>query len=219
MLNPYDNDVPTYAPSATRDNASEISVRSGEEITVDIRYRGEPGHSISGTTKVAGTSGASVALRTSGSAFSLASTYQPPGGRGFLFSGLADGEYTLRAQELVAEQLANTALIRMGTKRVTIKGANITGLELNTTPLASISGRVVLEPSKVTECQGKRAPLFAETLVQLQRPEKETEDEDGVYVGLLGGVASPDVSGVLVWRNVMPRRYRLNLNTMRVTGI
>jgi hypothetical protein len=208
MFNPYDNDVPTYAPSATRDNASEISVRSGEEITVDIRYRGEPGHSISGTTKVAGTSGASVALRTSGSAFSLASTYQPPGGRGFLFSGLADGEYTLRAQELVAEQLANTALIRMGTKRVTIKGANITGLELNTTPLASISGRVVLEPSKVTECQGKRAPLFAETLVQLQRPEKETEDEDGVYVGLLGGVASPDVSGVLVWRNVMPGRYR-----------
>ncbi len=208
MFNPYDNDVPTYAPSATRDNASEISVRSGEEITADIRYRGEPGHSISGTTKVAGTSGASVALRTSGSAFPLASTYQPPGGRGFLFSGLADGEYTLRAQELIAEQSPNTALIKMGTKRVTIKGANITGLELNTMPLASISGRVVLEPSKVTECQGKRAPLFAETLVQLQRPEKETEDEDGVYVGLLGGVASPDASGVLTWRNVMPGRYR-----------
>jgi hypothetical protein len=121
---------------------------------------------------------------------------------------LADGEYTLRAQELIAEQSPNTALIKMGTKRVTIKGANITGLELNTMPLASISGRVVLEPSKVTECQGKRAPLFAETLVQLQRPEKETEDEDGVYVGLLGGVASPDASGVLTWRNVMPGRYR-----------
>jgi hypothetical protein len=207
-FNPYENDVPTYAPSATRDNASEISVRSGEEITVDIRYRGEPGYSISGTTKVAGTSGATVALRMSGNPFPLANTYQPSGGRGFFFSGLADGEYTLRAQEFVAEQSPNVALMKMATKRVTIKGANVTGLELITTPLASISGRVLLEPSKVTECEGKRAPLFAETLVQLQRPEKETEDEDGIYVGLVGGVASPDASGVLVWRNVMPGRYR-----------
>jgi len=209
-FNPYENDVPTYAPSATRDNASEISVRSGEETTVDIRYRGEPGYTISGTTKVAGTSGATVALRMSGSPFPLANTYQLPGGRGFVFSGLADGEYTLRAQELIAEQSPNTALVKMATKRVTIKGANVTGLELITTPLASISGRVLLEPSKVTECQGKRSPLFAETLVQLQRPEKETEDEDGIYVGLIGGAASPDASGVLVWRNVMPGRYRFD---------
>jgi hypothetical protein len=144
----------------------------------------------------------------SGSPFPLANTYQLSGGRGFAFNGLADGEYTLRAQELIAEQSPNTALIKMATKRVTIKGANVTGLELLTTPLASISGRVLLEPSKVTDCQGKRAPLFAETLVQLQRPEKETEDEDGIYVGLLGGVVSPDASGVLVWRNVMPGRYR-----------
>ena len=208
MFNPYENDVPTYAPSSMRDNASEISVRSGEEIDVDIRYRGEPGHTISGTTKVGGTSGATVTLTTRGSRFALANTYQPPGGRGFVFAGLADGEYTLRAQEIVAEQPPNTPLIRMATKRVTIKGANVTGLELITTPLASISGRVLLEPSKITECQGKRAPLFAETLVQLQRPEKEIEDEDGIYVGLLGGVASPDASGVLVWRNVMPGRYR-----------
>jgi carboxypeptidase family protein len=207
-FNPYENDVPTYAPSATRDNASEISVRSGEEISVDIRYRGEPGHSISGTTKVAGTNSATVALRMSGSPFPLANTFQPSGGRGFLFSGLADGEYTLRAQEFVAEQLPNTALMKMATKRVTIKGANVTGIELITTLLASISGRVLLEPSKVPECEGKRAPLFAETLVQLQRPEKETEDEDGIYVGPVGGVASPDASGALVWRNVMAGRYR-----------
>src|SRR5207253_270877 len=44
----YENDTPTYAPASTRDTASEIIVRSGEEATVDIQYRGEPGHSISG---------------------------------------------------------------------------------------------------------------------------------------------------------------------------
>ena len=208
IFNPYENDVPTYAPSSTRDNASEISVRSGEETTADIRYRGEPGYAISGTTKIAGTGGVTVALRMSGSPFPLANTYQQPGGRGFIFSGLADGEYTLRAQEFASGESPNTAMVRLATKRVTIKGANVSGLELTTTPLASISGRVVLEPSKVAECQGKRSPLFAETLVQLQRPEKEQEDEDGIYIGLLGAVASPDASGVLVWRNVMPGRYR-----------
>ena len=45
----HDQDAPTYAPSATRDTAQEVVVRSGEEATADIQYRGEPGHAISGT--------------------------------------------------------------------------------------------------------------------------------------------------------------------------
>src|SRR6185503_18450949 len=48
-FNPYDQDLPTYAPSASRDTAAEILVRSGEDSNIDIRYRGEPGHLISGT--------------------------------------------------------------------------------------------------------------------------------------------------------------------------
>jgi hypothetical protein len=184
-------------------------VRSGEESSADIRYRGEPGYIISGTVKVAGTSGASLTLRAVGGAIPLAVTFQPPGVRGFSFNGLADGEYTLRAQETLSSLTANTVqLASSATKRITIKGANVTGLELIPTPLASISGRVVLEPSKLPECQGKRPPLLAEMLVQLQRPEKDAEDEDGFYVGLLGGFASPDPSGSLVWRNVRPGKYR-----------
>ena len=47
-INAYGTDVPTYAPSSTRDDATEISVRYGEETTnVDIRYRGEAGHAVS----------------------------------------------------------------------------------------------------------------------------------------------------------------------------
>ena len=46
----FGTDVPTYAPSSTRDTAAEIFVRAGEETAnVDIRYRGEPGHVVSGT--------------------------------------------------------------------------------------------------------------------------------------------------------------------------
>jgi hypothetical protein len=32
-INPYDADVPTYAPAATRDTATEINLHSGEEVT------------------------------------------------------------------------------------------------------------------------------------------------------------------------------------------
>ena len=45
VIGPYDNDVPTYAPSSTRDTAAEVMVRSGDEATgVNIQYRGEAGH-------------------------------------------------------------------------------------------------------------------------------------------------------------------------------
>ena len=43
-VNPFANDAPTYAPASTRDTAAEVMVRSDQEVTADIRYRGEPGH-------------------------------------------------------------------------------------------------------------------------------------------------------------------------------
>ncbi|HEX3252244.1 MAG TPA: carboxypeptidase-like regulatory domain-containing protein [Pyrinomonadaceae bacterium] len=210
VFNPYDTDIPTYSPSSTRDNASEITVRSGEEITADIRYRGEPGYSISGTVKITGTSGASVTLRSVGNPVLLGSAFQQAGiGRGFAFNGLADGEYTLRAQEIVSSISTDLSQLATSvTRRITIKGASVSGVELVPTPLAAIKGRVLLVPLKVAECQGKRAPLFAEMMVQLQRPEKEIEDEDGIYVGPIGGSAGPDANGSLVWRNVRPGKYR-----------
>jgi hypothetical protein len=177
-------------------------VKSGEEATADIRYRGEPGFSISGTVKLAGTSAATLTLRAVGNSTPLAATVQQPGARGFAFNGLAEGEYIVRAQEF------NLAQSTSVTRQVTIKGASVSGLELVPTPLASISGRVVLEASKVPECKGKRAPLFAEMMVQLQRPEKQIEDEDGFYVGPLGGIASPDAKGAFAWRSVRSGKYR-----------
>jgi protocatechuate 3,4-dioxygenase beta subunit len=207
-FNPYENDVPTYSPSATRDNAAEISVRSGEETTADIRYRGEPGYTISGTIKLTTTGGASVILRAVGNSVPLGGAFQMPGARGFAFHGLPDGEYTLRAQEVMSPEATVPQLATSARKRITIKGASVTGIELVTTPMSSISGRIVLEPSKIPECQGKRAPLFAETLVQLQRAEQDAEDEDGIFVALIVGSASTDANGALSWRNVMPGRYR-----------
>ena len=209
-FNPYDSDVPTYSPSSTRDTAAEISVRAGEESSADIRYRGEAGYTVSGTVNVTGGNGATVALTPVGSGGTVASAFQVPGTRGFAFNGLADGEYKLVAQELASNQTAGMMpLMAMSDiKRVTVKGANVTGIELTPKPLASIAGRVTLERSKAPECQGKRPPLFAETLVQLQRHEKDLEDDDPIYLRMSTGSATVDGNGAFTLRNLRPGRFQ-----------
>src|SRR6185436_6773753 len=102
VVNATDFDAPTYAPSSTRDTASEIQVRSGEEVTVDIRYRYEQGHTISGTAKTLGTNGMSITLtQASGSLTPIGNAYQPSGTKSFSFNGIPDGEYTISASEAV----------------------------------------------------------------------------------------------------------------------
>ena len=212
IFNPYEYDVPTYAPSATRDTAAEVSVRSGEESNVDIRYRGDPGHVISGTVKASSASnGASVSMTPAeGSIMPTGNSFQPPGGRGFSFNGVADGEYDLLAQEFTPNQMGSAFVILVSEpRRVVVKGANVTGIELVPKPLASVSGRIVLESSKVPECQGKRPPLMAETLVQLRRPPKDPE-KGSTFVRQFASSGSPDSKGEFVLRNLNVGKYQFD---------
>src|SRR5687767_7598300 len=214
QLNPYEGDVPTYAPSATRDGATEFTVRSGEDTTADIRYRNDPGRTVSGTVKLIGaTNGASVMLMPADGSFMLAANaMQAPGARGFEFSGVGDGEHQIRAMEFPATAggltLPEISMSEM--KRITVKGADVSGIELITRPASSLSGRISLESSKAPECQGRRKPLFAETLIDLQRHENN-QDTVPNYIRGMGGV-SPDPKGAFVFRNLSPGRYRLNPN-------
>lgn len=214
QLDPYEKDVPTYAPSATRDNAAEVSVRAGEETTVDIRYRGDAGHTISGTVKSGAGHSANVSISPVGSALMpTGTTFQPPGSRGFAFSGLTDGEYDLVAQEFVQNptEPAMPMILVSEPKRVTVRGASVSGVELVPRPLPSISGRIVLETSKIPDCQNKRQPLFSETLVQLRRPERDPEKESAApFIRQFGGFGSPDSSGAFVIRNVSPGKYQFD---------
>ena len=60
---PYDNDGPTYYPSSTRETAAEITVTSGGEASgVDIRYRGDRGHAVSGAMSGSGLGSPSVSI-------------------------------------------------------------------------------------------------------------------------------------------------------------
>jgi Carboxypeptidase regulatory-like domain len=213
VFNPFETDVPIYSPSSTRDTATEYTVRSGEETTADIRYRSDPGHTISGTVRVAGNNGAGIMIVSSDGMFIPSSNgFQQPGARGFSINGLGDGEYTLYAQEMVIAPPSPSTVPDLSLsdpKRVTIKGADVTGIELVPKPLSSISGIVSLETSKAPECQGKRKPVFGEMLVELQRHEKDTE-LIAPFLRSLQSSATPNQKGAFTLRNLTPGRYRFN---------
>lgn len=204
----YDSDVPTFAPSTTRDNALEVNVRSGEENNVDIRYRGEPGHAISGTVMLNSNSGSTVSVFHAGTSAVVNTAFQGLGNRGFAFHGLGDGEYDLIAQEVAQVPGSQMPQLSISERlRVVVKGADVTGLELVPRPLASMNGRFVLEPSKDAACQGKRRPLFTETFVGVQRPEKEVEKDTLSFMRVLSGSGSPDEKGSFFIRNLAPGKY------------
>jgi protocatechuate 3,4-dioxygenase beta subunit len=212
----YGTDAPTYAPSSTRDNATEIYVRSGEETAnVDIRYRGEPGHAVSGIASSTVTADQppefSVTLSSSfnGASQSSYSSYQP-GGRGFSFYGVADGDYDVIAQSY----FPGGEWVVSEPRRIKVRGADITGIELTAKPLGSITGRVVLEESKAPECKGKRRPLFGETLVTPWHNEKNAPKDQPQFVWGLGGPTLPDKQGDFTMRNLAPGQYRFNARPM-----
>jgi hypothetical protein len=211
QLNPFETDVPTYSPSSTRDTASEYNVKSGEEITADIRYRNDPGRTISGTVRVAAQANANVTLfSTDGSSMPVSTAFQMAGARGFALTGVGDGEYNIYAQEMptgIQGGPLGPDVSMSEVKRVIVKGADVTGIELTPRPLSVISGSVVLEPSKAPECEGKRRPLFAEMMIELQRHEKDLE----LVPPFQRAPSNPvDAKGAFSMRNVMPARYRFN---------
>ncbi len=212
-VNPYDSDTPTFAPSSTRDTAMEVNVRSGGEATnVDIRYRGEPGHTISGSaidsTAATTPSGFTIFLSATSSGLSQwsDSSYQPPGSRGFSFYGVADGDYDLVAQSY----FPGGEFALSEPRRVKVRGAEITGIALTTKPLGSIAGRVTLEESKAPECKGKRRPLFGETLITPWHNEKNATKDQPQFPWFLLAPAFPDKQGDFILRNLASGQYRFN---------
>ena len=213
-IDPYETDAPTYAPASTRDTATEVSVRSGEEATnVDIRYRGEPGHVVSGIASgAAGPSGFSIRLRSISNGGSLMSvtSFQRPGSGGFAFNGVADGDYNLIAQSTApgGEVAASEQ------QRIRVRGADVTGIELTTNPLGSIAGRVVLEESKAPECKGKRRPLFAETLITPWQNEKNVPKDQPLFLWGTAEPVIPDQRGDFTLRNLAPGQYRFSTRSL-----
>jgi protocatechuate 3,4-dioxygenase beta subunit len=214
-VNAYEGDAPTFFPSSTRDTAAEVPVRAGEEATgVDIRYRGEHGHTISGTVTgfldAGPNAGVPILLRhTSGGGFE-GTTFVIAGPKpGFSFSGVSDGEYEVMAQQWGGANDSSAASIP---RRVIVKGADVTGIELTLAPLASIAGRVTLEAAPKETCGAENRPAaLLETAVNARRDEKSQPKDASNTPFFSASGDIPDEKGEFVIRNLMPGGYRISV--------
>jgi hypothetical protein len=176
--NAYEGLVPTYYPSATRETATEVTVMSDGEVGgVDIRDRSERGHAISGIVTGGGEPATpytfvnlSLVSLATGLFAGSAVAAQSEGNNVFAIYGVMDGEY-----EIIARRggYNNEESLASSPRRVTVKGGDVSGIEIKLAPLASISGRVVIEASQ-SVCENKSRATIEETLVSARRDEKTT---------------------------------------------
>jgi hypothetical protein len=207
-LGAFDSFLPTYAPSAsTRDSAVEISVRAGEETNnIDIAFRREMGRTVSGSLTGPGTEGGfTVNLTTAASAASQSnlSRFIQPGTSQFTFNGLADGDYYLTARSYSQ----NRELALTEPKLIRVRGADVEDVELTVTTLGSVSGRVLLEESKVTECQGKQPPELKDTFIAAWHRDSEAARNLPQFIWSMGAPVSADPQGNFTIRNLVASQY------------
>src|ERR1051326_1394582 len=168
----YETYVPTYAPSATGDAASEI-VLNGDEVTADVQFREEHGHVISGT--IAGITVSDFGVPVYGvgiSLFDLRNRFDagngsanPTNNSSFAMYGVPDGEY-----ELYASQGSNTGdLIMSPAKPIKVQGADVSGISLTLAAPGSIEGRITLESDPKAACGKHKSEALLETLVYARR--------------------------------------------------
>jgi carboxypeptidase family protein len=207
--------APTYYPSANRAAAAEITVRAGEEVTgIDIRYLGQREHSISGVISGEVESESplgwvSVTLRDEASGEVLGST-EVIGSRNFALYGVVDGAYELVAQRL-DEESSDTAI--SAPRQVTVKGADITGVNLKLLKPASISGRLAIESPKSGGACGQPEKFSVEEIsLQIMKSGardhmqnnwfSEDRDEEG-------HLTAPNEKGQFVQKNLEEGIYRI----------
>lgn len=221
----FDGDVPVYYPASTRDTASEVQVAaSSVNSGIDLRYRSEPGHIISG--KVTGVveagnttfiTGVSLSLRQAATGQHVANgSANPQGGSAaFELRDLPDGNYEISASYYERPKFAASPW-----RRVQVRGTDVTGVDLALTPLASVAGQVVLEvappdapagaPAGVNaaqKCAPKRQAFPEEVLLRLQRDEGKPGEIPSVSFTSAEGAA--DSKGSFTLSNLQAGRYRM----------
>lgn len=174
-----DGEAPTYYPSSTRDTAVPVTVRTGTETTgINIRYRGEPGHIISGTVQGTSTSQVTVQLMLAAteSLEGVSFTDGRGGSRSFAFYGVADGEYIITASRYGNEG----SELAIGRMRVKVKGQDVTGLDIAVAPLGAIDGiaklEVLRDAAQKAKCEMTQPASLEEVLILSRRDIKDDKD-------------------------------------------
>ncbi|MDX2041517.1 MAG: carboxypeptidase-like regulatory domain-containing protein [Acidobacteriota bacterium] len=209
---PFDGDAPTYYPSATRDTAVEIQVQTGIESSgIDIRHRSERGFAVSGKIIGGESTGpmsftASAVIRTFPTGLNAGIAIAESGTGGFSFLGLPDGEYELVAEMGSSDSDGNQL---SEPRRVTVRGSDVTGIELRLMPMASIAGKVLLEPSP-NVCDPKAKPSLEELTLISRREEKPTDSP--ALLQRYQVVLAPNDKGEFKLNRLAAGRYRIETN-------
>jgi Carboxypeptidase regulatory-like domain len=222
------NDAPTYYPSATRDTATEINLRVGEEVPgVDIRHRGDRGRVVSGVApgEVESSPQNSVGITLKGlERGSFVATTGTDNTRGFVFYGVPDGEYELMAER--GNDAAETT--SSARRRISVRGADVSGIELKLALTGSIAGRVVIEPPEAPKRCATRDEQ-AETSGQIQEQTgrravveemllKAVQDDRNPRLRLSGFFSfdsygrPPNEKGEFAMKGLEAGRYRITAN-------
>jgi protocatechuate 3,4-dioxygenase beta subunit len=222
ILSPFSEDAPTYYPSSARDVATPVAVRAGEEVSgIDISYRGEKGRVVSG--RIVAKTGdnafgpAQIVLSVAGSDSVVATTLQMDAGprnvgrmnraegRAFAFYGVRDGEYDVVALRS-GFGLESDAV--SAPRRVSVHGADVGGVELTLTPLASLGGRVTIE-KKAAVCHSTRASSVEEILLAAERDKVQTQEPSLLSQLTAIRPTAPDSAGEFMLRNLQAGRHRV----------
>lgn len=233
-LSPYSEDAPTYYPSSARDAAIPLAVSAGSEIGgIDIRYRAEKGRAISGqviskaSNYAANNTGLNfsatlIALTLPGTDSVVATTSliarpftRPFGGGGrnsqsesasFVFYGIPDGEYEISARRNGFG--ANESDAIAAPKRISVRGSDVSGIQLSLAPLALLGGSVVLEKSPIA-CPIERRSSVQEILLTVERDEAVPPKENSLVLLNPLRPAAPTAAGEFAFRNLESGRWRL----------
>ena len=199
---PFIGRAKIYYPSATRDTAVEVSVRSGEEASgIDIRYRIERGTAISGKISGAPTGGqmemaTTVVTMTKVGTDSLVATaiVLPMGGNnGYSFYGVPNGEYELMATR---PDMSGTDTMISAPRKITVSGRDLTGIDLALLPSSSISGTIKLEKLAASpagqKCESGRDSFLDEIILQAKPDDPNQKSSVSQIYGALGASAPND---------------------------
>ncbi|MBI3653461.1 MAG: carboxypeptidase regulatory-like domain-containing protein [Acidobacteria bacterium] len=231
----FDSDAPTFYPTGTRDMAAEVNVIAGQETTgIDIRYRENKGHIISGqilADKVVGSKVNLVFLMLANAAtgnlenFSMSGLF---GGkdndnqRSFALTSVADGEYIVSAVSAGIPMLGDMSGESYVSKplRVKVKGGDVTGLELSLLPLGTIKGQLVIEKTKAEEskatCPASRKFAFEEVVIVARDDAKKKALPELKLPSLFSSLSLspdsvPDEKGAFKILTMDASRYRLEV--------
>jgi protocatechuate 3,4-dioxygenase beta subunit len=207
------NAVPIYYPSVTRDGARQLAVARGQEIGgIDITYRSEPGHIVSGSLSGVMRSGSEDETIVRLVGYKAGAVLQKgfKENRTFIIYGVPDGDYFV-----VAQNDSDTPTAASQPYRITVKGADVRGIDLRLVPFASASGKVSMgpapEPRGQSECKGTRPGLVQEAVVWAARDEMKNANVKPAFPPELFDdpePTAPNENGEFSLQGLAPGHYR-----------